>query len=78
MVTVLREISKVFILIILIVVLAFILSHKPLEAKANKLIQDKLSLHENLTREERDQYMLYLRSLNAETNDSIYSIELPK
>lgn len=78
MVTVLREISKVFILIILIVVLAFILSDEPLEAKANKLIQDKLSLHENLTREERDQYMLYLRSLNAETNDSIYSIELPQ
>lgn len=78
MVTVLREISKVFILIILIVFLAFILSDKPLEAKANKLIQDKLSLHENLTREERDQYMLYLRSLNAETNDSIYSIELPQ
>ena len=78
MVTVLREISKVVILIILIVVLAFILSDEPLEAKANKLIQDKLSLHENLTREERDQYMLYLRSLNAETNDSIYSIELPQ
>jgi len=78
MVTVLREISKVFIIIILIVILAFILSDRPLEAKANKLIQDKLSLHENLTREERDQYMLYLRSLNAETNDSIYSIELPK
>tara|TARA_R110002020_G_scaffold382781_1_gene593469 strand:+ start:190 stop:426 length:237 start_codon:yes stop_codon:yes gene_type:complete len=78
MVQVLREISKVVIIILTIVVLSVILSDRPLEAKANKLIKDKLSLHENLTREERDQYMLYLRSLNTETNDSIYSIELPQ
>tara|TARA_R100000908_G_C3618451_1_gene65108 strand:- start:146 stop:382 length:237 start_codon:yes stop_codon:yes gene_type:complete len=78
MVRVLREISKVIIVIFIILLVSIILSDRPLEAKANKLIKDKLSLHENLTREERDQYMLYLRSLNAETNDSIYSIELPQ
>ena len=74
---VLKETSKLITIMIVIVFFSLLLSEEPLEAKANKLIQDKLSLHENLTREERDEYMLYLRSLNAETNDSIYNIELP-
>ena len=74
---VLKETSKLITIMIVIVFFSLLLSEEPLEAKANKLIQDKLSLHENLTREERDEYMLYLRSLNAETTDSIYNIELP-
>tara|TARA_R100001015_G_C4505887_1_gene79025 strand:- start:148 stop:381 length:234 start_codon:yes stop_codon:yes gene_type:complete len=77
MVRVLKETSKLLSIMIVIVFFSILLSNEPLEAKANKLIQDKLSLHENLTREERDEYMLYLRSLNAETNDSIFSLELP-
>ena len=77
MVRVLKETSKLLTIMIVIVFFSLLLSEEPLEAKANRIIQNKLSLHENLTREERDEYMLYLRSLNAETTDSIYSIELP-
>ena len=77
MVQVLKETSKLFTIMIVIVYFSILLSEEPLEARANKIIENKLSLHENLTREERDEYMLYLRSLNAETTDSIYNIELP-
>jgi hypothetical protein len=73
-----REISKALLLFVLIIIGIILYSmEEPVEAKANRIIQNKLSLHDNLTREERDQYMLYLRSLNAETNDSIYLIEVP-
>ena len=73
-----REISKTLLLFVLIIIGIILYSmEEPVEAKANRIIQNKLSLHDNLTREERDQYMLYLRSLNAETNDSIYLIEVP-
>ena len=73
-----REISKTLLLIVLIIIGIILYSiEEPVEAKANRIIQNKLSLHHNLTREERDQYMLYLRSLNAETNASIYLIEVP-
>ena len=77
MVQVLKETSKLLTIMIVIVYFSILLSEEPLEARANKIIENKLSLHENLTREERDEYMLYLRSLNAETTDSIYNIELP-
>ncbi len=75
-----REISKALLLFVLIIIGIILYSmEEPVEAKANRIIQNKLSLHDNLTREERDQYMLYLRSLNAETNDSIQygTIRLP-
>ena len=74
---VLKETSKLLTIMIVIVYFSILLSEEPIEARANKIIENKLSLHENLTREERDEYMLYLRSLNAETTDSIYNIELP-
>ena len=77
MVRVLKETSKLLTIIIVIVFFSIFLSEEPLEAKANKIIENKLSLHENLTREERDEYMLYLRSLNTETTNSIYNMELP-
>ena len=77
MVRVLKETSKILTIMIVILLFSILLSEEPVEAKANKIIENKLNLHMNLTREERDEYMLYLRSLNAETNDSIYSIELP-
>ena len=77
MVQVLKETSKLLTIMIVIVYFSILLSEEPIEARANKIIENKLSLHENLTREERDEYMLYLRSLNAETTDSIYNIELP-
>lgn len=73
-----REIGKTLLLFVLIIIGIVVYSiEEPVEAKANRIIQNKLSLHDNLTREERDQYMEYLRSLNAETNDSIYLIEVP-
>ena len=77
MVRVLKETTKLLTIMIVIVFFSLLLSEEPLEAKANRIIQNKLSLHENLTREERDEYMLYLRSLNAETNDFIFSLEVP-
>ena len=77
MVRVLKETSKLLTIIIVIVFFSILLSEEPIEARANKIIENKLSLHNTLTREERDEYMLYLRSLNAETTDSIYNIELP-
>ena len=77
MVRVLKEISKLLTIMIVIVYFSILLSEEPIEARANKIVEEKLSLHNILTREERDEYMLYLRSLNAETKDSIYSIELP-
>ena len=77
MVRVLKETSKLLTIMIVIVFFSILLSEEPIEARANKIIENKLSLHDTFTREERDEYMLYLRSLNAETNDSIYSIELP-
>ena len=77
MVQVLKETSKLLTIMIVIVFFSILLSEESIEARANKIVEEKLSLHNALTREERDEYMLYLRSLNAETKDSIYSIELP-
>ena len=77
MVRVLKETSKLLTIMIVIVFFSILLSEEPIDARANKIIENKLSLHDTFTRRERDEYMLYLRSLNAETNDSIYSIELP-
>jgi len=77
MVQVLKETSKLLTIMIVIVYFSILLSEEPIEARANKIVEEKLSLHKTLTREERDEYMLYLRSLNAETTNSIYNIELP-
>ena len=74
---VLKETSKLLTIMIVIVFFSILLSEEPIEARANKIVEEKLSLHNILTREERDEYMLYLRSLNAETTNSIYNIELP-
>ena len=77
MVRVLKETSKLLTMMIVIVYFSILLSEEPIEARANKIVEEKLNLHNTLTREERDEYMLYLRSLNAETTNSIYNIELP-
>ena len=77
MVRVLKETSKLLTIMIVIVFFSILLSEEPIEARANKIVEEKLSLHNTLTREERDEYMLYLRSLNTETTNSIYNIELP-
>ena len=77
MVRVLKETSKLLTIIIVILFCSIFFSKEPIEVKANKILEQKLYLHNTLTREERDEYMLYLRSLNAETTNSIYNIELP-
>ena len=74
---VLKETSKLLTIIIVILFCSIFFSKEPIEVKANKILEQKLYLHNTLTREERDEYMLYLRSLNAETTNSIYNIELP-
>ena len=74
---VLKETIKLLTIMIVILFFSIFLSQEPIEARANKIIENKLNLHNALTREERDEYMLYLRSLNAETTNSIYNIELP-
>ena len=76
MVRVLKETSKLLTIMIVIVFFSIFLSEEPIEVKANKILEQKLYLHA-LTKEERDEYMLYLRSLNTETTNSIYNIELP-
>ena len=70
---VLKETSKLLTIMIVIVFFSILLSEESIEARANKIVEEKLNLHNTLTREERDD----LRSLNAETTDSIYNIELP-
>lgn len=77
MVRVLKETSKLLTIIIVIVLCSIFLYKEPIEVRANKIVEERLSLGCTLTREERDEYMLYLRSLNAETTNSIYNIELP-
>ena len=76
MVRVLKETSKLLTIIIVIVFFSILLSEEPIEVKANKILEQKLYLHA-LTKEERDEYMLYLRSLNDLSNDSPYTYELP-
>lgn len=79
MVRVLREISKIAILIVLIIIGSTITAiySEPIQVKANRVYKERGSFHTDLTKEERDEYMEYLRILNAETTNSIYNIELP-
>ena len=74
---VLKETSKLLTIIIVIVLCTIFFSKEPIEVKANKILEQKLYLHNTLTREERDEYMLYLRSLNGNPTDSLYIEELP-
>jgi len=81
MVRVLKETIKVTLLVLFMVWSALVITDpspaSALQLKVDKIYEEKSNLHKSLTREERDEYMLYLRSLNAEPPDSIYNIELP-
>ncbi len=53
-------------LLLLVFVLAGVILFKgePIEVKARKIQERKVNLSKELTREERDEYMKYLRTLN--------------
>lgn len=79
MVRVLREISKIAILFVLIIIGSIITAiyTEPIEAKANRVYKERGSFHTDFTKEERDEYMKYLRILNGLPDSAIYNIELP-
>jgi len=72
-----KEVNKVLVLILIIGIGSYIIGSYKLTpgsaaAKAREIQAQGLNLTDNLTREERDQYMLYLRELND------YDYENPK
>tara|TARA_B100001778_G_C18581406_1_gene627617 strand:- start:916 stop:1161 length:246 start_codon:yes stop_codon:yes gene_type:complete len=81
MVQVLRETIKVTLLILFIVWSVLVITDpspaRALHLKVDKIYKEKSSLHKGLTREERDRYMEYLRTVNGYPNDSLFTEELP-
>ena len=69
----LLEITKGTSLILFIIIGVIIFNQDPVEAKARKIQDRKGNLAKELSREERDEYMQYLRTLNNFSyEDSIY------
>ena len=60
----LLEITKGTSLILFIIIGVIIFNQDPVEAKARKIQDRKGNLAKELSREERDEYMQYLRTLN--------------
>ena len=60
----LKEGLKSLLLMAFILVGVILFKQEPIEAKARKIQERKGNLSKELTREERDEYMEYLRSLN--------------
>jgi len=60
----LKEVLKSLSLIVFVLVGVILFKEEPIEAKARKIQERKGNLSKELTREERDEYMEYLRSLN--------------
>ncbi len=72
-----KEVTKVILLLILVGISTYLIDSIQITpgtaaAKAREIEEQGLHLTDNLTREERDQYMLYLRELND------YDYENPK
>jgi hypothetical protein len=83
-----KEIFKTLILALLVLLglffwQAFGLSKESTPAKAKRIQERGGNIRFELTRDERDEYMDYLRALsgytfeNGTTNDPIFTIELP-
>ena len=69
----LLEITKGTSLILFIIIGVIIFDEDPVEAKARKIQDRKGNLAKELSREERDKYMEYLRTLNDfNDEDPIY------
>ena len=60
----LKEGLKSLLLLVFILVGVILFKEEPVEAKARKIQERKGNLSKELTREERDKYMEYLRLLN--------------
>ena len=60
----LKEGLKSLLLMAFILVGVILFKQEPIEAKARKIQERKGNLSKELTREERDEYMKYLRTLN--------------
>ena len=60
----LKEGLKSLLLLVFILVGVILFEEDPVEAKARKIQERRGNLSVELTREERDEYMEYLRSLN--------------
>jgi len=60
----LKEGLKSLLLLVFILVGVIMFEEDPVEAKARKIQERRGNLRTELTREERDEYMEYLRSLN--------------
>ena len=73
----LLETAKGMSLILLIIIGVIILDQDPIEAKARKVQDRKGDLAQELSREERDEYMQYLRTLNNFSyEDPIYKEQI--
>tara|TARA_B100000700_G_C14820528_1_gene749690 strand:- start:394 stop:630 length:237 start_codon:yes stop_codon:yes gene_type:complete len=69
----LLELIKVTLLFFCVTIGVIIFDEDPVEAKARKIQDRKGNLAKELSREERDEYMEYLRTLNDfNDEDSIY------
>ena len=73
----LLEITKGTSLILFIIIGVIIFNQDPVEAKARKVQDRKGNLTKELSREERDEYMQYLRTLNNfNYEDPIYKKQI--
>ena len=73
----LLEITKGTSLILFIIIGVIIFDQDPAEAKARKIQDRKGNLAKELSREERDEYMEYLRTLNNfNYEDPIYKEQI--
>ena len=73
----LLEITKGTSLILFIIIGVIIFKAEPVEAKARKIQDRKGNLAKELSREERDEYMQYLRTLNNFSyEDPIYKKQI--
>jgi len=73
----LLEITKGTSLILFIIIGVIIFNQDPVEAKARKIQDRKGNLAKELSREERDEYMQYLRTLNNFSyEDPIYKKQI--
>ena len=81
MVQVLKETIKVTLLLLFVVWSVLVITDpspaSALQLKVDKIYEEKSNLHKSLTREERDRYMEYLRTVNGYPNDSLFTEELP-
>lgn len=73
----LLETAKGISLILLIIIGVIIFDQDPIEAKARKVQDRKGNLAQELSKEERDEYMQYLRTLNNFSyEDPIYKEQI--